>query len=44
MNCSCFVGAIGGVQRAIVICMPPWAHGPRRHESMTRLIRFIELM
>jgi hypothetical protein len=31
--------ATGGVQRAIVICMPPRTNGPRAHQITDRLIR-----
>ena len=41
-NCSCLVGATGGVQRAIVICMPPRADGPRAHQITDRTICRIE--
>jgi hypothetical protein len=37
MNCSCLVGAIGGVQRAVVICMPPRARAHERISSQTAL-------
>jgi hypothetical protein len=37
MNCSCLVGAIGSVQRAIVICMPPRARARDRIRSQTAL-------